>query len=121
MPTGGVMSPRLTPAWQRVCGVSTCFMSLEISSAHGRLACADTCFFWNGPIVSLTWRSFWKQWPARIEQGPADRIGGEDAGDHEKRRKPAAGAILHRSRDIVEQGGAKISGHVHDAENRRDP
>src|SRR5438105_846426 len=90
MPTGGVMSPRATPARQRVWGVSTGF------------------------IVVL------KQRVPGVEQSPEQRIEGENTGEQREDQVPVAGRGDQRAHGGREQGGADVAAHVHDREDRGD-
>src|SRR6266581_4497108 len=86
MPTGGVMSPRATPARQRVCGLSTCVIGLL------------------------------KKRSAGIQQRPTYRIDHENACENKQRLVPDAGLLHQRPGQIIESGSAEIAAHVHDAE-----
>src|SRR5262245_30748209 len=90
MPTGGVMSPRAVPARQRVWGVSTGFMVVLKKRAPG------------------------------VEQGPEQRVEGENTGEQAEHEVPVARGVEQSADRGREQGGAEVAAHVHDREDRGD-
>src|SRR5262249_24758968 len=90
MPTGGVMSPRAVPARQRVWGVSMGFMVVLKKRVPG------------------------------VEQGPEQRIEGENADEQVEHEVPVARGVEQGADHGREQGGAEAAAHVHDREDRGD-